>query len=142
MKVLIVDDNTDDRKLLRLIFERHGYKNIIEACDGHEGLDMATAQRPDLIISDALMPRLDRFQFLWTLKMVADLRDIPFVFYSAVYTGLKDEELASCLGADGFIARPKEPGEFWREMSAILEKLASGKRKQHTPDSWKRKGNF
>ena len=133
MKVLIVDDNASDRKLLRLIFERHGYTNIIEACDGYEGLEMARAQRPDLIISDALMPRLDGFQFLWTLKMVEDLRNIPFIFYSAVYTGLKDEELASRLGAEGFITRPKEPEEFWREMSVILEKLAAGRRKPHTP---------
>jgi signal transduction histidine kinase len=133
MKVLIVDDNASDRKLLRLIFERHGYKEIIEAGDGLDGLKNAKEWRPDLIISDALMPRMDGFQFLWTLKMVEELRNIPFIFYSAIYTGLKDEELALRLGAEGFINRPKEPDEFWQEMSAILEKIAAGRRKPHPP---------
>jgi len=133
MKVLIVDDNASDRKLLRLIFERHGHREIIEACDGLDGLKMAKEWKPDLIVSDALMPRMDGFQFLWTLNMAEDLRKIPFVFYSAVYTGLKDEELASRLGAEGFITRPKEPDEFWGEMSAILEKLAAGRRNPRPP---------
>jgi len=133
MKVLIVDDNANDRKLLRLIFERHGYTNIIEACDGLDGLKMGKEHKPDLIVSDALMPRMDGFQFLWTLNMDEDLRKIPFVFHSAVYTGLKDEDLASRLGAEGFITRPKEPEEFWREMSAILEKLAAGRRNPRPP---------
>jgi signal transduction histidine kinase len=94
---------------------------------------LAKERKPDLIISDALMPRLDGFQFLWTLNMDEDLRKIPFVFYSAVYTGLKDEELALRLGAEGFIARPKEPEEFWRELGAILEKIAKGKRNPRPP---------
>ena len=133
MKVLIVDDNASDRKLLRLIFERHGFKEIIEACDGLDGLKNAKEWKPDLIISDALMPRMDGFQFLWTLNMDEELRKIPFVFYSAVYTGLKDEELALRLGAEGFINRPKEPDEFWLEMGAILEKLATGRRNPRPP---------
>ncbi|MGD0844322.1 MAG: PAS domain S-box protein, partial [Geobacteraceae bacterium] len=134
MNILIVDDNASDRKLLRLIFERYGYHSIIEAGDGLEGIDMARAMRPDLIISDALMPRMDGFQFLRTLKMVKDLRKIPFVFYSAVYTGLKEEELAFRLGAEGFIIRPKEPDEFWRAMSPLLENIAAGRRKPHPPE--------
>jgi PAS domain S-box-containing protein len=133
MKILIVDDNANDRKLSRLILERHGYRTIIEARDGREGLEMARAHRPDLIISDALMPQLDGFQFLWMLKTDENLKTIPFVFYSAVYTGLKDEEFASRLGAEGFIVRPKEPEDFWREMSAIMENLAAGRRKPHPP---------
>jgi len=133
MKILIVDDNASDRKLLRLIFERYGYHTIIEAGDGLEGIDMARAMAPDIIVSDALMPRMDGFQFLWAIKMDEDLRNIPFLFHSAVYTGLKEEELALRLGADGFITRPKEPDEFWREMVPVLEEIASGRRKPKPP---------
>lgn len=125
MKVLIVDDNANDRKLLRLNLERHGCETVIEARDGREGLELAAVHRPELIISDALMPRLDGFQLLRLIKISEELRTIPFVFYSAVYTGLKDEELALRLGAEAFIAKPKEPEEFWREMHAILENLPS-----------------
>ncbi|HTY20499.1 MAG TPA: response regulator, partial [Geobacteraceae bacterium] len=128
MKILIVDDNNNERKLLRLIFERNGYQSIIEAGDGMEGIEKARAIIPDIIVSDALMPRMDGFQFLWAIKIDEHLRNIPFVFYTAVYTGLKDEELAFRLGAEGFIPRPKEPDEFWREMSAILENIATGRR--------------
>ena len=133
MKILIVDDNASDRKLLRLIFERYGYHSIIEAGDGLEGIDMARAMAPDIIVSDALMPRMDGFQFLWMIKMDEDLRNIPFLFHSAVYTGLKEEELALRLGAEGFITRPKEPDEFWREMAPVLEDIASGRRKPKPP---------
>jgi CheY-like chemotaxis protein len=66
------------------------------------------------------MPSMDGFQFLWAIKMDESLRDTPFVFYSSVYTGLKEEDLALRLGAEGFITRPKEPDNLWREMSAIL----------------------
>ena len=55
MKILVVDDNSDDRSLLRLIVERYGHQ-AIEAADGREGLRQAAAHQPELIISDALMP--------------------------------------------------------------------------------------
>lgn len=129
MKVLIVDDNANDRKLLRLNLEKHGCGTVIEARDGLEGLDMAKAQRPDLIISDALMPGLDGFEFLRAVKTDEALAAIPFVFHSSVYTGSRDEELASRLGAEAFITKPKEPEEFWEEIHAILEKLAAGTKK-------------
>jgi len=129
MKVLIVDDNANDRKLLRLNLERHGCETVVEACDGQEGLEQARAQRPDLIISDALMPRLDGFEFLRMIKQDEELKATPFIFHSSVYTGLKDEELASHLGAEAFIPKAKEPEEFWREIAAILERLASGAKK-------------
>ncbi len=129
MNILIVDDNANDRKLLRLIFERNGNHCVTEAEDGLEGIEKARALRPDLIVSDALMPRMDGFQFLWAIKMDERLKEIPFVFYSAVYNGLKDEELALRLGAEGFISRPKEPDGFWREISAVMEKISTGRRK-------------
>src|SRR5512136_1153688 len=129
MKILIVDDNPIDRKLLRLNLERHGCEDIIEARDGREGYDMASRHRPDLIISDALMPGVDGFELLRMLKTGDELKGIPFLFHSAVYTGMKEKDLALSMGAEAFIVKPKEPDEFWKELSDILERLESGREK-------------
>lgn len=120
MKVLIVEDNADDRKILKYNFEHRG-NTTIEAASGKEALGLASANKPDLIISDALMPDMDGFEFLRAVKSDDALKDIPFIFYSAVYTGGKEEELALSLGADAFIVKPKEPDEFWQEILAIIE---------------------
>ncbi|HEY6837980.1 MAG TPA: response regulator, partial [Geobacteraceae bacterium] len=101
-------------------------REVIEARDGREGLDMARAQLPDLIISDALMPRMDGFEFLREVKNDEALKEIPFVFHSSVYTGSRDEDLASSLGAEAFISKPKEPEEFWAEIAAVMQRLAAG----------------
>ncbi len=120
MKILIVEDIADDRRLLRYNLEHHGCE-VIEAADGQEGLEMAKAHKPDMIISDALMPKMDGFQFLRAVKTDDSLKEIPFVFYSAIYTGYKEAELAISLGAEEFIIKPKEPEEFWEELQVILE---------------------
>lgn len=67
MKILIVDDNADDRRLLKLSLEHYGCA-IVEAVDGLDGLEKARTHKPDLIISDAMMPKMDGFQFLRTAK--------------------------------------------------------------------------
>ena len=122
MKILVVDDNSDDRTLLRLIVERYGHQPI-EAGDGQEGLRMAAAHQPDLIISDALMPGMDGFQFLKALKEDATLRAIPFIFYSAIYRAEDDVALARSLGAETYIFKPKAPQEFWTEVSRVRVRI-------------------
>ena len=99
MKVLIVDDNSENRNILRHIIERQN-NEVIEAEDGLDGLDgleKAAVHKPDLIISDVLMPKMGGFQFLRSIKKDACLKSIPFVFYSAIYRGDKDKELAGPL---------------------------------------------
>jgi serine phosphatase RsbU (regulator of sigma subunit) len=127
MKVLIVDDNADDRRILRYTLEHHGCR-VTEAKDGQDGFERLHELRPDLIISDALMPRMDGFEFMRMVKMDPELQYIPFVFHSAVYTGLKDRELAISLGADAFIYKPMEPMAIWEELTVILQQRAADRK--------------
>src|SRR3989304_3531070 len=138
MKALIVDDNIPDRKILRANLEHHGYE-VMEAEDGQAGLEQARRQKPDLIISDALMPKMDGFQFLRAVKKEDPLKSIPFVFYSAVYIGYKEAELAIALGAEAFIIKPKAPEEFWTELCDVLDDYHQQKEKQLAP-KYRRRG--
>lgn len=125
MRILIVDDRAADRFILKVLFEAHGCETS-EAENGREGLARAAEHRPDLIISDALMPVLDGFGFLREIKADPSLQDIPFIFYSAVYTGPRDEHLAVSLGAEAFLVKPMEPEQLWLATSSIMERIGSG----------------
>ncbi|GAM10801.1 blue-light-activated protein [Geobacter sp. OR-1] len=121
MNVLIVEDIPNARKLLRITFEHYGCA-VIEAQDGVEGLEQATKHLPDIIVSDALMPRMDGFQLLRALKAEPRLKAIPFIFYSSTYTGEKEAELAFSLGADAFVAKPAEPQAVWEITCTVMKK--------------------
>lgn len=120
MNVLIVEDSTSARKLLRYTFEHYGCK-VFEAQDGVEGLDSAARYRPDIIISDALMPRMDGFQLIRALKSDGELKSIPFIFYSSTYTGEKEAELALSLGAEAFVTKPVEPAQLWVKTCEVMK---------------------
>ncbi|MFA6506379.1 MAG: response regulator [Treponemataceae bacterium] len=119
MKILIVDDNRDDRTVLKYLIERKGHE-VIEAENGEDGLQKIKDDPPNLIISDALMPTMDGFQFLRAIKKEKDLCSIPFVFYSASYQQNQDVRLASALGADAYILKPEDPVELWKKIDNIL----------------------
>jgi len=116
--ILLVDDNATDRLILRSIFEHYGCA-VVEAADGQEGLARALRSMPDLIISDALMPRMDGYQFLKAVKDDNQLRAIPFVFYTAVYTGGKESQFAVSLGAEDFLVKPLSAPVLWERISQI-----------------------
>lgn len=121
MKVLLVDDEREARKILRKIAEN--FKNqVIEAENGEEGLRMAAEHKPDLVISDVLMPVMDGFSLLRELKSDPALKNIAFIFYSATYTGQADIRLALSMGADHYIVKPSEPESLWAEISKVMER--------------------
>lgn len=121
MKILIIDDSYEIRDVLRLIIEKHNHE-VVDAVDGQDGLEKAKAHHPDLIIIDALMPRVDGFTFLRNIKKDPSLDTIPCVFLSAIYTGSTDRKLALSLGAAVFIAKPFDVETFWKEIEPILER--------------------
>lgn len=118
MKILIADDSNDDRRMLCTVLKTHGH-TVIEAVNGREGLQAAADRRLDLIISDVHMPVMDGFQFLRNLRRTSS---VPFVFFSAVYDGIKDMQLATSLGADGYLIKPMDPVELLEEIGRIAAK--------------------
>ena len=125
-KILIVDDQERDLYLLKTLLGGHGYE-VMEAVNGVEALALARTNPPDVIISDILMPVMDGFSLCREWKKDEELRDIPFVFYTATYTDPKDEELALSLGAARFIPKPVEIEEFVSILEQVIAEVKSGK---------------
>jgi diguanylate cyclase (GGDEF)-like protein/PAS domain S-box-containing protein len=117
--VLIVDDNKEDLRTLKAILEGHGYK-VASAGNGVEALKAARKSPPDVILSDILMPVMDGFALCREWKRDRQLKTIPFVFYTSVYTDADDQKLALELGAERFIAKPIAPEELARMVKQVL----------------------
>jgi CheY-like chemotaxis protein len=126
MKLLIVDDNEQNRYMLQVLLEGHGYQ-VDSASDGVEALETARRDPPDMIISDILMPAMDGFALCREWKKDARLKGIPFVFYTATYTDPKDEAFALSLGADRFIIKPQEPDVFVEMVLQVFENHGGGR---------------
>lgn len=123
--ILIVDDNEQNRYLLRVTLAASGHQ-VLEAANGSTALELARRTRPDLIISDILMPQMDGFALCRECKRDETLRDIPFVFYTATYTDPRDQELGLQLGAARFIIKPTESEEFIAIVHQVLKEHAAG----------------
>lgn len=117
--ILVVDDKPENRYLLRALLEGHGFQ-VAEAAHGDEALTRARKHRPDLAVSDILMPVMDGFALCREWRLDDDLKSVPFVFYTATYTDRRDRDFALALGADEFIAKPKDPAELIEEIRALL----------------------
>ncbi len=125
MRVLVVDDRADNLYLLRSLLQGHGYE-VDEARHGAEALAKAHQHRPDLVVSDLLMPVMDGYTLLRRWKADEALREVPFVVYTATYTDPKDEQLALEMGADAFIVKPAEPDAFLQRIHTVLEATRAG----------------
>ncbi len=121
MKVLVAEDNKESRYLLEKLLEGHGHE-VTTVANGAEALAQALEQPHDVIISDIMMPAMDGFQLCQKCKQNEQLKNIPFIFYTATYTSNEDEKFALSLGADAFILKPAEPDIFIKILSEELEK--------------------
>jgi two-component system cell cycle sensor histidine kinase/response regulator CckA len=122
VKALIVDDQPDNIYLLESLLRGNGYETVT-ASNGEEALKILRKEKTDLVISDILMPVMDGFQLCRKIKTDAELSVIPFIIYTATYTGPQDETFALKIGADRFLVKPCEPEVIIQAVVEVLGKL-------------------
>jgi len=118
--ILVVEDKYESRYLLKVWFEGHGF-SVSEAENGLKALEVAHSHRPDIVISDVLMPDMDGFELCQQWMSEVELKPVPFVFYSATYTTEEDIQLALDLGAVKYIIKPQEPETLLKEINEVLQ---------------------
>ncbi len=131
-KVLVVDDLAENRYILEKLLAAHQL-NVASAENGQAALEKAYSDKPDLIISDILMPVMDGYSLCKAWKSDERLKHIPFVFYTATYTDPKDEAFALKLGADLFIIKPQEPHVFIEMLKDYIKEEHNTRVLDHQP---------
>ena len=117
--ILIVDDDPTILVLLEVNLQLDGYE-VIKARDGLEGVELAKASRPDLILMDVMMPKMDGLTARREILDIPELADIPFVFLSAA-AQRSDIKKGRDLGAADYITKPFDP----EELLAVVERLVA-----------------
>ena len=122
MKILVVDDLEGARLITTKMLKHLGHK-VESAGSGMEALKSIRRSRPDLIISDIMMPAMDGFELCRTIKTDDVMRDIPVVLFSGNYTDEDDQRLAYAMGASRVILKPIGINDFNNLISEIVEEL-------------------
>jgi two-component system cell cycle response regulator DivK len=116
--ILIVEDEPKNLKLFRDLLNASGYKTI-EATDGKQGVELAKAKKPDLILMDVMMPKMDGLEATRILKADATTSNIPILALTS-YAMKGDKERILQAGCDGYLAKPINIKEFLQEVTKYL----------------------
>jgi diguanylate cyclase (GGDEF)-like protein/PAS domain S-box-containing protein len=117
--ILIVDDHVLNREFLMTLLGYGGYR-LIEAANGAEGLKMALADKPDLVISDILMPNMDGYEFVTRMHEHPDTAEVPVIFYTATYREREALAVAQSCGVRWVLPKPSDPDVIMRTVQEAL----------------------
>jgi diguanylate cyclase (GGDEF)-like protein len=117
--ILIAEDEKNLREILRFQLENAGF-DVVEACDGQEALDLATAHLPDLVLLDVMMPRLSGYEVCRQMRASFLTRHVPIIMLTA-----KSESIDKVTGLDGgandYLTKPWEREELVARVRNVLE---------------------
>ena len=116
--IMIVEDDTNQRKLMQTVLEQYGY-NVILASDGNDGLDQLDKKHVDLIILDIMMPKMDGFEFTSTLRQSGC--NIPILMVSAKQSPV-DKRKGFIIGTDDYMTKPVDEEEMVLRVAALLRR--------------------
>jgi CheY-like chemotaxis protein len=116
-KVLIVDDEPNVRRLSHTILAKTF--DVIEAEDGRQAIDMAIAQKPDVILMDIMMPKMDGLTACHVIKKDPATKAIPVVMVTAIGFEL-NIKLSQQMGATGYVTKPFSPQDLVGKITEVL----------------------
>jgi DNA-binding response OmpR family regulator len=116
--ILVVDDDPVILQLLQVNFEMEGF-TVITAADGQEGVERTRADRPDIVVSDVMMPRMSGLELVAELKGDPDTATIPVLLLTAK---AQQADISAGLdqGADDYVTKPFEPLELVDRVNRLL----------------------
>jgi two-component system cell cycle response regulator DivK len=118
--ILYIEDNSDNRMLVRRVLEAEGYR-VVEAEDGFEGIKLLRSTTPDLVLMDINLPELDGYEVTRRLKQVPSMARVPVIAMTAnVMRGDREKTLAA--GCDGYIAKPIDIDTLPDQIAKFLRK--------------------
>jgi DNA-binding response OmpR family regulator len=126
-RVLVVDDDAPIRLLCRVNLEAEGME-VIEAADGTDGLEKARTARPDVVLLDVMLPKLDGWRVAEALLEDPRTGEIPIVFLTA-RAELRDQARGLELGGIDYITKPFNPVELADLIRELLDRISRG---EHT----------
>jgi two-component system, cell cycle response regulator len=118
-RILVIEDNQENLELMTYLLTAFGHTTM-KATDGEEGVRLAMNERPDLVLCDVQMPRLDGFGVARRLRSEPRFSDVPIVAVTA-YAMRDDREKVMAAGFDGYIAKPIVPEEFVSRTEEFLK---------------------
>ena len=116
--ILVVDDDPVILQLLQVNFEMEGF-NVITAADGQQGVERTRTDRPDVVVSDVMMPRMTGIELVAELKGDPDTADIPILLLTAK-AQQADIGAGMDAGADDYVTKPFEPLDLVDRVNRLL----------------------
>jgi CheY-like chemotaxis protein len=118
-RILVIEDNRDNMTLIVDLLSSFDYE-IVQAFDGEAGVQMAEESKPDLILMDLSLPRMDGWTAATAIKAKPDYKDIPIIALTAhAMTGDKERALAA--GCDDYLTKPLELTQLIRKLATYLD---------------------
>ncbi len=117
-RILIIEDNETNLELMSYLLQEFGYHPLL-AMDGETGLAKIKRERPDLVLCDIQMPKLDGYELARSLKADPELRGIALVAVSALAM-VGDREKGLAAGFDGYISKPIDPKTFVQQVEKLF----------------------
>ena len=117
-KILLIEDEKDMVYAVNIQLEAEGY-SVVNAYDGLDGFEKAKSEKPDLIILDLMLPKIDGYKVCRMLKFDDKYKDIPIIIFTSRAQG-PDNKISKSVGADAYITKPFEPKILLSKIKELL----------------------